>query len=436
MTGDRRGGAGIWILVIVVFLAIGVGIGMLLTNIQRRQDEGLMSPNLVLEIPGDELDPEVWGRNFPRQYDRFMMTRRDYGRTLFGGSTPYSKVEERPFLQRAWAGYSFAKDYNEERGHYYALIDQKKTKRTTEYSQPGACANCHAAEAPQLIEELGWATFNSMPYDSLRSRLHTGTSCADCHDPETMELRITRPAFVNAMEARGVNLEEATRQEMRTYVCGQCHVEYYFAGPDKLLTFPWTKGTSFDSVEAYYKEIGFNDWTHAETGGGMLKMQHPEFETFTSSLHYESGVACADCHMPYVREGGVKISDHWIRSPLTNVNNACQTCHKIPEEDLVERVESIQKKTHEMMSIAEDALTAAIDAIVAAREAGVPDEELAEARNLHKWAQARWGYVDAENSMGFHSPHETARILTHAVDLARQAQMAARATMPSGADGN
>jgi nitrite reductase (cytochrome c-552) len=153
---------------------------------------------------------------------------------------------------------------------------------------------------------------------------------------------------------------------------------------------------------------------------------------FTSSVHYASGVACADCHLPYTREGGVKISDHWIRSPLTNVNNACQTCHKIPEQELVDRVQGIQKKTKEMITLAEAAVSDAIDAIVAARAAGVPDGALEEARQLHRRAQMRWDFVDAENSMGFHSPQETARVLTHAVDLARQAQMAALKALPAG----
>jgi nitrite reductase (cytochrome c-552) len=229
------------------------------------------------------------------------------------------------------------------------------------------------------------------------------------------------------MERRGVDLSGATRQEMRTYVCAQCHVEYYFAGPNKLLTFPWDKGTSADSIEAYYQSYDFSDWTHAETGGGMIKVQHPEFELFTTSTHYSSGVSCADCHLPYTREGGVKISDHWIRSPVTNINNACQTCHKIPEADLVDRIETIQKRTKEMIHLTEKAISDAIDAIVAAREAGATDAALAEARRLHKSAQMRWDFVDAENSMGFHSPQEAARILTHAVDLARQAQMSALA---------
>ena len=103
---------------------------------------------------------------------------------------------------------------------------------------------------------------------------------------------------------------------MRTYVCAQCHVEYYFQGDNKVLTFPWEKGCNIDNIDAYYTEAGFKDWVHAETGAPMIKIQHPEFEMWSSGLHAQSGVSCADCHMPYMREGAVKVSDHWLRSPL------------------------------------------------------------------------------------------------------------------------
>jgi hypothetical protein len=130
---------------------------------------------------------------------------------------------------------------------------------------------------------------------------------------------------------------------MRTYVCAQCHVEYYFLGDDKTLTFPWSQGYTIDDIEAHYDLYGFKDWTHAETNAPMIKIQHPEFELWTTGLHAESGVACADCHMPYVREGGLKVSDHWLRSPLTNVNNACQTCHRQDEAALINRINVIQE---------------------------------------------------------------------------------------------
>jgi nitrite reductase (cytochrome c-552) len=335
--------------------------------------EQVKYPLKVVTIAANELDPAVWGQNFPREYDTFMKTKDDTISTPYGGSVPFSKLDKYPILKRVWAGYAFSVEYNKARGHYYALEDQKKTKRQDFVKQPGACANCHSAEAPQLIEQMGWEKFNSTPYKEISSTLHTSTSCADCHDPETMELRITRPAFKNAMAERGIDLSKATRQEMRTYVCAQCHVEYYFKGDQKILTFPWDKGLRIDDIIAYYDEQGFKDWTHGETGAPMLKAQHPEFETFSTSVHYASGVACADCHMPYIRDGAVKVSDHWLRSPLTNVNQACGTCHKQDEQTLKNRIAVIQNNTAELLRSTELALGDAMDAIKAAMAAGAID---------------------------------------------------------------
>ncbi len=270
-------------LVVVAAIATIV-VFALLMNIQNKKAEATQYPLKVVDIPADELDPAVWGQNYPMEYDSFMQTATNYGQTPYGGSDPYSKLERYPAMKRLWAGYAFSVEHNEDRGHQYALQDQLDTERIVVKEQPAACANCHAAEAPQLIEKMGWEAFNHTPYNELKSELHTGTSCADCHDPDTMELRITRPAFVNAMAKRGVDVTKASRQEMRTYVCEQCHVEYYFAGDNKVLTFPWEKGMTIDDIDAYYTEIGFTDWTHNETGGGMLKIQHPEIENCTAPV--------------------------------------------------------------------------------------------------------------------------------------------------------
>jgi len=422
-----------WIWLAIAFVAglvVIVGVAAMLTNIQTRKSEQAKFPLKVVEIGANELDPAVWGKNFPREYDSFQKTQDDTIKTPYGGSVPYSKLERFPALVRVFAGYAFSVDYNKARGHYFALTDQKNTKRQDFVKQPGACANCHAAEAPQLISEMGWETFNHTPYKELQDKLHTGTSCADCHDPDTMALRITRPAFQNAMAARGIDLSKATRQEMRTYVCAQCHVEYYFAGDNKLLTFPWSKGLNIDDIEKYYDEMGFKDWTHKETGAPMLKMQHPEFELWSSGIHARSGVACADCHMPYVRDGAVKVSDHWLRSPLTNINQACQTCHKESEQELKDRVVSIQNTTAELERNTEAALLDAMDAIAVAQKAGASDADLTQARNLHRRASMRYDFVMSENSTGFHSPQEAARILANGVDFARQAQVAAQKITP------
>jgi len=412
---------------------IMAGIAALLVNIQTRKNEQAEYPLKIVEVAEGELDPAVWGRNFPRQYDTFVKTQDTSTVTPYGGSVNYSKLERYPAMVRIWAGYAFAIDHNEERGHYYMQIDQENTQRVKVKEQPGACINCHSANAPGLIAEMGWEAFNHTPYNDLVGRLEMGSSCADCHDPETMDLRITRPAFINAMSERGIDVTQATRQEMRTYVCAQCHVEYYFAGDNKVLTFPWDKGLNIDNIDDYYTEIGFTDWTHKETNASMIKIQHPEYEMWSSGLHAQSGVACADCHMPYVRDGAVKVSDHWLRSPLANVNNACQTCHKQNEEQLVQRIHTIQDRTAALLRSTEDALVDTIDAIAAAQNAGATDEELANARNLHRRASLRWDFVSSENSTGFHSPQESARVLAMAIDYARQAQLEAeRITLQHG----
>jgi nitrite reductase (cytochrome c-552) len=429
MTPPKSPGRGRTILLLagafIVGAALMAGAAALLVNIQDKKIEAAQFPLKVLEIAATELNPEVWGRDFPREYSTFNKMQDTTLSTPYGGSVKYSKLEKDPLLVKLWAGYPFSVEYNKARGHYYALTDQMNTKRIQVVNQPGACANCHAAEAPQLIASMGWEAFNKTPYNDLKDKLHYGTSCADCHDPQTMALRITRPALLNALKARNIDITQATRQEMRTYVCAQCHVEYYFAGDNKVLTFPWNNGLNIDNIDEYYTKIGFRDWVHKDTGANMLKMQHPEYEMYSSGIHARSNVACADCHMPYVRDGSVKVSDHWIRSPLTNISNACQTCHRWSNEELKARVVEIQDRTAKQVRASEQALSDAIDAIVAAKAAGAGDADLAKARDLHRRASMRWDFVSSENSTGFHSPQEAARILGDAIDLARQAQVEA-----------
>jgi nitrite reductase (cytochrome c-552) len=219
---------------------------------------------------------------------------------------------------------------------------------------------------------------------------------------------------------------DATRQEMRTYVCGQCHVEYYFKGPEKRLVYPWPKGLKVEQIMAYYEETGHKDWTHADTGAPTLKAQHPEFELFNQGIHARSGVTCADCHMPYKREGALKISDHHVNSPLLKINRSCQTCHKWPEDELKARVETIQERHFALRNIAMDALVDLINDLKSGKSAGRSDAELSAARNFQRKAQFYLDFVEAENSTGFHAPQEAARILGESINFSRQGQNALR----------
>ena len=137
----------------------------------------------------------MWGQNYPHEYSRFMLMEDDTVPTAYGGSQQYDKLARFPAMKRLWNGYAFAVDFNEERSHFYSLIDQKETQRQVVVKQPGACANCHSGDAPNLIKSMGWEAFNKGPYQAISTTLHSGITCNDCHDPETMALRITRPAF-------------------------------------------------------------------------------------------------------------------------------------------------------------------------------------------------------------------------------------------------
>ena len=372
---------------------------------------GVLQQRMMVRI-GAELDPAAWTATYPRHVASFMRMAVDSG-------PPEDKLASKPFRRRAWAGHPFELEYNGTRGHYYAQIDQRNSRRTRERDQPAGCINCHAAEAPALIAAVGWHALHRMRYDDIRDRLHVGMSCVDCHAPDTMALRITRPAFAEAMRSQGIDVTTASVQDMRSYVCAQCHVEYYFTETGQELVLPWTHGRKVEDIEWHYDDIGFSDWTHTETGAALIKIQHPDFELYGAGVHAAAGAACADCHMPSIQEGGLAISDHWMRSPLQQLGAACGSCHRRSEGDLREQVLAIQARTAELSSVLEATLAELMNAIVAARAAGASDIELAGPRRAQRRAQLRWDFIDAENSTGFHAPGEAQRILTDGLVIAR-----------------
>lgn len=444
----------LFVIAVVVAASIAVGATAMLVNIFERKTEARNPFYRVVELTEQTEDPALWGKNFPFQYDGYRRTV-DQVRTRFGGSeavprTPtqadprsivaQSKLEEDPRLTAMWAGYAFSRDFREERGHAYMLDDQTFTERQQVATQPGTCMHCHASVyvpyrrlgGGDLIK--GFELMNQMPYREARKLVAHPVSCIDCHAPDTMQLRVTRPGFLEGIRAlkafEGVRDYDvnttATRQEMRSYVCGQCHVEYYFKGPEKRLVYPWAKGLRVENILAYYDEVKFQDWTHKDTGAPALKAQHPEFELFSQGIHARSGVACADCHMPYQRTGALKISDHHVRSPLLNVNRACQTCHRWSEDELKARAGVIQQRHFDLRNRAMDALMGLIDDLKRGVAAGRSDAELAAARDYQRKAQFYLDFVEAENSTGFHAPQEAARILGESIDFSRRGQLAVR----------
>jgi nitrite reductase (cytochrome c-552) len=407
--------------IIVVLAAALVGVLVFMKN-QPMQERAFQ---ILVEIAAMEPDSSQWGLNFPNQYTSMLKTKENAIDTTYGGSSKFSHLENDPRQVILFAGYSFSKEYNDDRGHEWALTDVREIKRVNE-TTPGTCYSCKSANNPKLWQEMGMAAFDKAPFAELGDSIEQTIGCANCHEAGTMRLIVTNPALEEALEAQGKDWTAFTRQEMRSVVCANCHVEYYFAGNGNYLTFPWADGTKVEEMYGYYEALGFKDWVYPETDTSMLKAQHPDFEMFTAgSTHYEAGVACADCHMPYVREGAAKYSTHDIHSPLLNPELACGQCHN-DTDYVVRRVNDIQKKVYETKIASENAIVDAITSIKAAAAASGSDAELLEeVRALHRQAQFYWDYVSAESSMGFHNPEYALSILAQSTDLARQAQMLA-----------
>ncbi|MEL6105235.1 MAG: ammonia-forming cytochrome c nitrite reductase subunit c552 [Planctomycetota bacterium] len=493
MSDSNQGSMFKWMFLLTAVVAIATFLVVaLLVNIYERKVEARAPFVKVVDVTEVTTDPKPWGLNFPVQYESYLLTT-DSERTEYGGNhaLPPSKLDKDPWLKRLYAGYAFSVDYREARGHAFMLSDQEQTKRVTDFQQAGACLHCHASIIPtyrriglqqqgieptleQLSDEFqmdavvdGFKAVSQMNYEDVHAELlktpdrvdgadpHLGTahpvSCVDCHDPKTMQIRVTRPGLVDGLQKLaksedGVphlpSIEKwrksdrrspydpnalATRQEMRSLVCAQCHVEYYCANK-MTLTFPWANGLKAEQLELEWEQTRFADgsefadYVHKETGTKVFKAQHPEFELWSQGIHARAGVSCSDCHMPYEKQGATKFSSHWVRSPMLNVNRACQTCHKVPERELIERVDIIQNRTRSQMDRAAAAVTDMFDAIVQAQSSGATQEQLGTIRKLQRKAMWRLDFISSENSKGFHADQEAMRLLGESIDYARQAQ--------------
>lgn len=409
-----------WGTAVVVFL-----LGLLASSIIERRTESVYTLQMLKPIDDWEPRNEVWGENFPREYESYLKTLNVDFASKHGGSKMIDYLEKYPELVILWAGYAFSKDYNQGRGHAYAVEDVRKTLRTGDNNlspMPATCWTCKSTDVPRMMSKMGTENFYKAKWKDLGSEIVNPIGCQDCHDPKTMNLRITRPALIEAFQRQGKDIKSFSRQEMRSLVCAQCHVEYYFKGEGKYLTFPWDKGFSADSMEAYFDAIEFSDWTHALSKAPMLKAQHPDYELFKTGIHAIRGVSCADCHMPYKSEGGVKFTDHHVQSPLNNIANTCQVCHREETQRLLQDVYDRQDRIEELRRIAEKTISAAHIEAKVAWDNGATQEQMKEILKLIRHAQWRWDWVAAANGLGFHAPVEALRVLGTAIQKAEEAR--------------
>ncbi len=416
--------------IIVVFL-----LGLLASSIINRKSEAKYKYVPKVDISENEPRNAVWGENFQKEYQSFIQTADTSFSSYQGGSAMRDMLEEDPRLVVLFAGYGFSKDYNQGRGHLYAIEDIHNTLRTGgpkgkgDGPMPATCWTCKSPDVPRLMNEIGIEEFYKGKWADKGAEIVNSIGCADCHDPKSMKLRITRPALVEAFDAMGKDINNATHQEMRSLVCAQCHVEYYFNKniPGKegtpYLVFPWKNGMAVEDMEKYYDELEFKDWTHKISKTPMLKAQHPGYETYVTGVHADRGVSCADCHMPYKSEGGQKFTDHHIQSPLNNIANACQVCHREEGSKLMANVFERQQKSTENRLKLEDLLVKAHIEAKKAWDLGATEEQMDAILTDIRHAQWRWDYAAASHGASFHSPVETARVIGGGLHVAQEARV-------------
>ncbi len=413
---------------VVVFL-----LGLLASSIMERRAEASFVNVPKTKLAENEPRNEVWGSNYPREFQSYYETADTTFRSKYNGNAMIDMLEVDPRMVVLWAGYGFSKDYNQGRGHYYAIEDIRNTLRTggptgdDDGPMPSTCWTCKSTDVPRVMLEKGVAEFYKGKWARLGSEIVNPIGCADCHDPETMNLRITRPALIEAFEKIGKDVTKASHQEMRTLVCAQCHVEYYFnkhtVEGANYLTFPWANGLTVEGAEKYYDDMDFSDWTHALSKAPMLKAQHPGYEIYLQGIHAQRGVSCADCHMPYKSEGGQKFTDHHIQSPLNNVANSCQVCHREETKNLVQNVYERQDKLIESRDKLEELLVRAHLEAKKAWELGATDQEMKEILMGIRHAQWRWDYAAAAHGGSFHAPIETGRIIATGLTIAQETRI-------------
>ena len=425
---------------IITIASVVVFVPLLLLAISINENKAEQTAiNAVPEIKQFESKSAEWGKYYQRQYDSYKQTRKS--------DKIDDMLEKYPALVVVWSGYGFSKDYNAPRGHYFILEDNINTLRTgapvdaKTGPMPTACWTCKSPDVPRLMNEIGELDFFTGKWARHGSEIVNPVGCADCHDNKTMKLTITRPYLKRALDEEGsLKAADATHQDMRTLVCAQCHSEYYFkktewtdASGEKqtagVVTFPWSDGLSVEAMEKYYDDRSFVDWTHNISKTPMLKAQHPGYEIYKTGSHGLNNVACADCHMPYVREGGVKYSSHNVGSPLDHMSNTCLNCHGSDEKTLRAIVERKLARKTELSGKAMDVIAKAHLEAGKAWELGAAEAEMKEIQQDIRHAQWRWDYSIASHGSFFHAPEETLRILGSAIEKGQEARIKLRAVL-------
>ena len=300
---------------------------------------------------------------------------------------------------------------------------------------------------------------NPAAIEMAKKNIQNPMGCIHCHDPHAATPRGIRDALIQAVVDRGEGTYPYDKEKSKkvtitkikfqrdgkpfraigllnrfdsNLLCAQCHVEYNcnpgfdpktgasIAMDDQRTNyFPWVN--VFD-VQKRYTEIGFKDFKHAVTDAPLIKLQHPETETYWGSKHERAGVECKDCHMPKAKDKkGKTFTFHGQQSARYMLKDTCVRCHSYwSQEEAEYQVDAIQNYIRGKMRKAEFWLGQLIDTYATAKDAGVGEEILKEVRAFHDRAHILWEWWTAENSDGFHNPQLARESLTQSINTSQE----------------
>lgn len=379
---------------------------------------------------------------YPRQYESYISTSQsDKFLEMFDEKPNIAILRAGEIPAGTWWGHH--------RGKYFSNIDlmfniisemPTNPKDESEYP-PSRCLVCHSSDTLRLIERDGRNEFFTKPLAAYGNEAQNPIGCSDCHDPKTMALSVKRDHLDRALKSAGMKtFDESSHQEKRSLVCAQCHVLSYTTKEEwadkngtkhiaRTVTLPWAKGLSVEQTEAYYDDpanFGGERETHIVnmlSKAPTLLAEHPDFELYQKSVHAKNNVSCADCHMPYVSEGGTKFTNHQIGSPLKNMEASCLTCHPGKKDELTSIISDKKQRFEKVSNATLDNIAKAHLEAKKAWEVGAKEDEMKEPLDLIRKAQWRYTYVESSLGAYMHATDESLRIFADANDFAQKARI-------------
>ena len=345
------------------------------------------------------LDAAHWMEQFPYQTSSFLADRESREKKNY--------LEIYPFLNTIFAGSRFAEAYYSPLPHDYAVEHVKTTPRLTD-GHPAACFSCKTPDYP-IMEAADPAAMWSRGFYEVDNQMNSTITCYDCHrNTPGRGVEGDSPfdgGFIGSIRPHLREWDGGIRPA--TAACAQCHNEYYFDPETRQATLP-PGFTDPETIFEYYNSINFDDHVSPNTGTGLLKVQHPEWQHLEGSIHQRRGMTCVDCHT--VRsssdgQGGF-MTNHTITTPSANeeVLQSCTSCHRGGTSGVLRLIQETQESSKtRTVALGEDIADFQTRFAAAINAESLNDSQISELQALEREMIWFFDWVFSDNGNGVHN---------------------------------